>query len=157
LRARNPCLKADPDRSNPILKLSTMKTTCFIRNALGLGTILALAGSLGPSAFAGPGPQYWQQMQLHQDQATATTSVAAPAKTAPNAGCSKCETQVVQQFSAGNVSGKSAQHSSTVGAKHTCANCGGTITTINGKTSNQMMENCPVCGKTSPNCCMTKT
>jgi hypothetical protein len=120
---------------------------------LGLFLLLILAGS----AYAGPGPQYWQQVQLHQDQSTATTSVAAPANTAPNAGCSKCKTQVVQQFSTNNPSGKSAPHSTTVGKKHTCDNCGGTITTINGKTSNKMMEKCPSCAKTRPNCCSTET
>ena len=121
--------------------------------SLGLFLALVLAGS----AYAGPGPQYWQRAQLQDEQNAAVATAAEPVAAMPGIGCSKCTTQPVQQFSSSNSSGKLAPHATTVGAKHSCDMCGGTITTINGKTSNQMMDNCPTCAKTNPNCCSTKT
>jgi hypothetical protein len=121
--------------------------------SLGLFLLLILAGG----AYAGPGPQYWQQAQLQHGQNAAVAPAAEAVAAMPGVGCSKCTTQAVQQFSSSNSSGKSLPHYTTVGTKHTCDMCGGTITTINGKTSNEMMENCPICAKTSPNCCTAKS
>lgn len=121
--------------------------------SLGLFLSLTLAGSL----YAGPNAQFLDQMQRQRDQDPAVAPAAAPIAAAPTMACSKCKTQVVQQSSLNSLSGKLAVHSVTVGAKHSCDNCGGAITPINGKTSNQMMGYCPVCAKAAPSCCSAKS
>ena len=145
-----------PDENNKQSSRNTMKSTNSPSNAgrsLGLFLSLVLAGS----AYAGPGPQYWQQVRLQHEQSAAVAPTVAPAAVDPKLDCSKCRTQPVQQFSSSNPSGKLSPHSATVGAEHSCKSCDGVITTIKGKTSNQMAGNCPVCAKTSPNCCNMKS
>ena len=41
-----------------------MKTIRLSKNLIGLGSMLALAISLGSSAIAGPGPQFWNRASL---------------------------------------------------------------------------------------------
>lgn len=125
-----------------------MKNTRITKNTLGLGAVLALAFGLSSSAFAGPGFDYWQRMQQQREQKYAQASAMS---------CLKCKTEAVEQLSSADPVGKGASYFKKVGAKHDCENCGGTITTINGKTTNEMTANCPICAKANPTCCNTKS
>jgi hypothetical protein len=121
--------------------------------SLGLLLSLFIAGT----AYAGPSAQQLDQLQRQRDQNDAYAPAAAPAASTAKMACSKCTTQPVRQFSSTNSSGRLAVHSTVVGAKHSCDNCGGAMTTINGRTSKQMMDDCPVCAKANPTCCTAKS
>jgi hypothetical protein len=124
-----------------------MKTT--FKNILGWGSVLALAAGFTSSAIAGPGPQYWQQMERARAERAKAAVVAPTAKPAdtPAMACASCKTSKVEEFSPMNVSGKYAPHYTTVGSKHECSACGGAVATVRGKTTNDMKANCPICAK----------
>ena len=105
----------------------------------------ALSLGLVSSTFAGPGPQYWAQQH-------AKAVAAAEAKEQPKMGCPNCKDSVVTtlQSAAG---GKAQMRTTVVGAKHVCKSCGGEIKTVQGKTTNDMKANCPICAKAGPDCC----
>ena len=106
--------------------------------------IVAFSASITLSAIAGPGPQYWAQQH-------AKAAAAADAKAQPAITCPKCSDSVVTVFTSGG--GKTPARPSIVGQKHTCKACGGEIKSVQGKTTNEMKSNCPVCTKAQPACC----
>ncbi len=123
-----------------------------VGRAFGLFLSLLVAGS----AYAGPSTQYWGQSSRQREQAAVTAQpTASPA--APTMACPKCQSRVVEEFSATNTSGKLAPHSTRVGMKHECVRCSGTITTIRGHTTNEMADSCPVCAQAKPTCCTAKS
>lgn len=119
-----------------------------LKNVLGWGSILALIGFTS-AAIAGPGPQFWQeQAALAKARADAAKkSAVAPAKAAdtPAMSCTRCKTTKVQELS--NFAGKFPPSYRTIGSKHECAACGGTVATVRGKTTNEMKDDCPICAK----------
>jgi hypothetical protein len=141
----------------------------YVIKTIGLGSVLALAISLGTSAFAGPGPQYWAQMEqiraanaakANAAKAKAATAVAVPAaKPAdpPAMACAHCKTKVLEESSFTNVSGKIAPHSTVIGKSHSCDGCSGVVTVVRGKVTDEMKRNCPICAKAGPTCCSVKT
>ena len=151
-------------------RFTPMKNPYVIRT-FGLGAVLALAISLNSSAIAGPGPQYWTQMEQiraeNAAKAKATTAVALhPAKTVaavptakpadtPAMACPRCKTKVLEEFSFTNVSGKIAPHSTVIGKSHSCEVCSGVITKVWGRVTDEMNRTCPICAKAGPGCCTT--
>ncbi len=109
-----------------------------------MSCIVALSASITLSAIAGPGPQYWAQQ--HAKAATAADAKAQPAMT-----CRNCSDSVVTVLTSGG--GKTPARPSIVGEKHACKACGGEIKSVQGKTTNDMKSNCPVCAKAEPACC----
>ena len=108
--------------------------------------VVTLLFGLKSSALAGPGPQYWAQQR-------AKTVPAAEAKEQAKMSCPKCKDSAVKTIRAAVPGGKRPARSEVIGAKHTCAACGGEIKTIQGKTTNDMKLNCLVCAKAESNCC----
>jgi sarcosine oxidase delta subunit len=156
-------------------KFTTMKSPYVIKT-FGLGSVLALAIGLGSSAFAGPGPQYWAQMeQIRAEMAAKTNAAKAKAATAvevpaakpapavpaakpaaaPAMACPHCKSKALEEFSFTNVSGKIAPHSTVIGTSHSCEGCSGVITVARGKVTDEMKRSCPICAKADPNCCST--
>lgn len=112
--------------------------------------VAALSLDFVNSTFAGPGPQYWAQQH-------AKAVAAADVKEQPKMPCAKCKDSPVMKpvygyFPGGEIDDYRIQWT-TVGTKHACANCGGPITSIEGKTTNSMQSNCPVCTKAGRGCC----
>jgi len=150
----------------------------YVIKTFGLGSVLALAISLGTSAFAGPGPQYWTQMEQIRAEnaakakaakANAATAVAVPAAKpaaavptskpadTPAMACAHCKTKVLEENSFFNVSGKIAPHSTVIGKSHSCDDCSGVVIVARGKVTDEMKRNCPICAKAGPTCCSVKT
>ena len=148
----------------------------YVIKTIGLGSVLALAISLSTSVFAGPGPQYWAQMeQIRAENAAKAKAAKAKAVTAaevpaakpaaavptakpadtPAMACPRCKTKVLEEFSFTNVSGKIAPHSTVIGKSHSCDGCSGVVTVTRGKVTDEMKRNCPICAKAGPNCCST--
>lgn len=130
---------------------TTMKTTRNSRTILGLGSILALA--FATTAFAGPGPQYWAQ----QAAAAKARAAAAPVSTTQAIACPHCKTTTIGKYESVSATDKvkGIRHWVAAGSKHECAQCGGTIAVVDGKTQNDMKDDCPICAKTTPTCCTT--
>jgi hypothetical protein len=155
----------------------------YVIKTIGLGSVLALAISLSTSVFAGPGPQYWAQMeQIRAENAAKAKAAKAKAVTAaevpaakpaaevptaksaavvsaakpadtPAMACAHCKTKVLEEFSFTNVSGKIAPHSTAIGKSHSCDGCSGVVTVARGKVTDEMKRNCPICAKAGPTCC----
>lgn len=132
-----------------------MKNSRVVKSVLGLGSVLALTLGLGCSAFAGPGPQFWQQQEkIRAENAAkkAATPAAKPADT-PAMACPHCKTKVFEESSFTNVSGKIAPHSTVIGRRHYCDGCRGYITKVRSNVTDEMKRNCPICAKAGPTCC----
>jgi hypothetical protein len=136
-----------------------MKTT--LKNALGWGSVFALVAGFSSTAMAGPGPQYWQQMEKIRAENTAKAHAATPAATpAAKPACVSCKTDAIREFRPSALSGKIPDRYVTIGSKHECAACGGAITTVRGKTTDDMKSNCPICAKANASktsCCTTSS
>ena len=111
-----------------------------------MSCIVAFSASITLSAIAGPGPQYWAQQH-------AKAVAAADAKAQSAMTCPKCKDGVVTVLAPGTAGGKIPAHAVTVGTKHVCDTCGGEIKSVQGKTTNEMKANCPICAKAAPSCC----
>lgn len=130
-----------------------MKTS-HVKSILGLGSVLALAMGLGSSAFAGPGPQYWQQMEqiraANAAKKTAAAQTQQPAA-APAMACPSCKTKIHEEVVQPNVVDKTRPRVVKVGVRHYCDSCKGTITRVSGRVSDEMQRNHAACATTS--CC----
>ncbi len=114
--------------------------------AIALGVVSFFSA---PALRAGPPPDYWHRMeQLREDRANAAAETAA-------LPCSKCETTAIEEPTPSDPSGKGLRLYTKVGVAHSCVRCGGTVRTVHGRTTNGMMDYCPICAKTRPNCCTT--
>jgi hypothetical protein len=138
-----------------------MKT--ITQKILGWGSAYVLVAGLTSSAVAGPGPQFWQQQEQLRAQNAAKAKAAAQAATPTDASamaCAACKTIAVREFHAGNAGGKVPARDEVVESKHTCTACGGTVTTVHGKTTSDMTVNCPICAKAKDAgtvCCTAKS
>jgi len=133
-----------------------MKTIRCRKSAIGFSAIVALA--VASFTFAGPGPQFWAQKESDRaanakktPTTAATADTAKPAPT-PSMVCPNCKTRVHEETSPA-VAGRFPPHYTAIGLRHYCNTCGGYITTVRGKTTNDMKGNCPICAKSSPTCC----
>ena len=125
-----------------------MKTST--QKILGWGSALVLVAGLTSTAIAGPGPQFWQQQDKIRSEnaakAKAAAQAAKPADT-PAMACASCKTTDVRDSKYVGPGGKGHMEWFTVGTKHSCSACGGAVTTVRGKTTNDMTANCPICAK----------
>lgn len=127
-----------------------------VKSILGLGSVLALMIGIGSSAFAGPSPQYWQQMEKIRAENAAKVKTVASGKTAkPGAmACEKCKTTAVTEYRPSQAGGKVPARFERVGTKHICDACGGSITSARGMAiTNDMKAKCPTCANAVPACC----
>jgi hypothetical protein len=132
------------------ISMKTSPTRSF--PAVGLG--LFLSALLSSSAIAGPGPEFWLQRARDLEAARKPT----PIKAAPMA-CANCKTTAITEFRPGGAAGKIPARHERIGSKHTCSSCRGEITTVRGRTTNGMQDDCPVCqqAKTeAASCCVAK-
>jgi hypothetical protein len=118
-----------------------MKTRTLIRTSVGL-----FAGGLFAAAtLAGPGPQYWQQMEKIRAEN------AVKRKAEPSAvNCAGCKTTPIWSVNDRGPASKGAPGGRVVGSTHTCTGCTGSVVTENGKTKNGMTH-AAACG--SMQCC----
>jgi len=116
--------------------------------SLGLFASLALTAA----AFAGPGPQAANQTR----GSAAPAPIQAPAAVAPAMACPAGQNHLVSEFRATNAGGKWAPHSAAVGVTHDCANCGGAIAAVQGRTADATTKDCAVCARSMPACCTAK-
>ncbi len=130
-----------------------MKTIRLSKNLIGLGSMLALAISLGSSAIAGPGPQFWNRASP-----VTTTKEAEALKPTDTAVmvCGACKTVLVRDAKYVGPSGKGRYEWFTIGAKHKCDHCGGEMSVVRGKTTDTMQHNCSMCGEGAAFCCAVK-
>jgi hypothetical protein len=107
-----------------------MKT--ILKNMLGWGSALALV-------------------------AGCTSTAVVPGNKAAMA-CTNCKTELISEYRPSPLSGKIPDRYVTIGSKHECAACGGAITTVRGKPTDDMKSNCPICAKAKTSnaaCCTT--
>lgn len=120
--------------------------------AVGLG--LLLSALLSSSATAGPSPEFWLQRARDLEAARKPT----PTKSVQMA-CVNCKTTSITEFRPGGAAGKIPARHERVGSKHTCSTCRGEITTVRGRTTNGMQDDCPVCQQAKTEaapCCVAK-
>lgn len=132
-----------------------MKNSRLIQGFLGLGTVLTLAVGLTSTAFAGPSSQFWDQQERNRANLAKKAESAKPTD-APAMACAACKTTEVRQDRTTGANGRLTVTHDLVGTKHACATCGGAITVVHGKTTNDMKGNCPICAKATPGCCNVK-
>lgn len=116
-----------------------------VRFLFGTAVLTALASFV----FAGPGPQYW----------TATkpvTTFSEAKEVGPDdtvtMQCKTCKTVLIRNAKHVGPQGKGSEEWFTVGSKHTCGECKGTITVVQGKTKDSMQHNCSKCGEGAVTC-----
>ena len=102
-------------------------------------------GAFAAAAFAGPGPQYWNRQ-------SASTKTDQPAAT--TAACSACKTTDTRAVTQHGPAGKGTTESTTVGTKHECSMCAGTITTAQSGSTDTMVRGAAMCG---PKLCYVST
>jgi hypothetical protein len=127
-----------------------MNTTNQTLRFLGLGSILALALSIAPSAARAGGnlpPDAWRRAT----PVTNSTDIK-PGDTVIMA-CPGCKTVMITERRI-LPDGKAGTGLYTIGSKHECDICGGAITTLAGKTADMMQHNCSMCGQNAAFCCV---
>jgi len=87
--------------------------------SFGLVFSLVLAGS----AYAGPGPQYWQS----RGTASAQPAISA---TVPAIGCPASRSIAVTTLVPSQANGRGALHAVAVGTERVCTMCGNTATVV---------------------------
>jgi hypothetical protein len=123
----------------PIMKTTLLKTTLA---SLAVGAAVT---------FAGPGPQFWQNVSKASNP-TAPAPVAKPVASAP-AGCGGCRTEPITEFAASLPNGKGTPRWTVVGSKHTCGGCTGEIASIRGKVTDTMDQGSGACAASAMACC----
>src|SRR5687768_11420326 len=99
-----------------------MKTT---RNLIRSSVGLVASGLFAAAALAGPGPQYWQQMEKIRSE-NAARAAAQSESTRPAAmACPACKTTAITEYRPSPLGGKFQGRFERVGAKHSCDACGG--------------------------------
>jgi hypothetical protein len=132
-----------------------MNTLLRSTKIIGSGSLLALGLNFSASLYAGPSPQYWQMMEQirAENKAKAVNSVDTPNKPASTLMlCEACKTVILRDSKWVGPTGKGHNEWFTIGAKHTCAHCGGEIKVVRGITTNSMQHNCLMCGKDAARC-----
>lgn len=122
-----------------------MNTQLRSERIIGSGSLLALVFSFSASAYAGP---YWQRMEKAEADFKGLTknSVEASNRAVPTTmPCEACQTTILRASRWIGPPGKGRLETFAVGARHTCAHCGGEIKIVRGRTTNSMQHNCPMC------------
>lgn len=134
-----------------------MKNLRVIKGIFGLGSVLVLALGLGSWAFAGPGPQFWQQQEKIRAENAAKSNAATTATPAatPAMACPTCKTRIYEEPAVPNPADKTRPRPAKIGTRHYCDNCKGFITSLPGQVTDQMQRSHAEC--TTAACCTTKT
>lgn len=113
--------------------------------------ILATAafGVLASFAYAGSPPEGWSRTK---EIKTFTEAQTAGPDATMSVACDKCKTALIREARHTGPQGKGPDTMFTVGAKHTCDECGGEITVVKGKTTDAMQMNCNKCGEGKVHC-----
>ena len=69
--------------------------------------------------------------------------------------CGACKTVSLTEFKSEQTNGRPPMRWVEVGSNHECDHCGGSITTVRGKTTDTMQHNCSKCGEGAAFCCVT--
>lgn len=109
----------------------------------------AALAAFGSFAFAGPGPQYWTATK---PVTTFSEAKAAGPDDTVTMQCKTCKTVLIRNAKHVGPQGKGSEEWFTVGSKHTCGECKGTITVVQGKTKDSMQHNCSKCGEGAVTC-----
>jgi hypothetical protein len=122
-----------------------MKTTprTLVQTSAGM----LVAAIFAAAAVAGPGPQYWQQMDSFR------TDKAAKQKTEPRPAAAKCEGCKSTPIWVANdraPAGKGAPSVRAGGSEHSCSRCAGNVATQSGKVKDGMTRAAPC---TAMACC----
>ena len=107
----------------------------------------------GTALIAGPGPQFWvrtRPVATEKDNATIKTGDTVVMV------CGACKTVKLTEYKSMLPNGRPPMALMDVGSKHECDHCGGSITTVNGKTTDSMQHNCSMCGEGAAFCCVTE-
>jgi predicted RNA-binding Zn-ribbon protein involved in translation (DUF1610 family) len=114
-----------------------MNPNRLVTKFFALSSLVVLA--LGSSAPAGP------------SRPASPIATVAPAPAVVMV-CSACKTAAVTEHRV-LANPKVQVVSYTIGSIHACSHCGGEIATVNGKTTDSMLHNCPMCGASAALCC----
>lgn len=134
--------------AQPVKTNNPMNTSLRSAKIIGSGSLLTLVLSFIVPLHAGPSPQYWQMMEQirAENKAKAVNSADTPSNlAAPLMPCEACKTVTLRDSRWVGPPSKGRLEWFTVGAKHTCAHCGGEIKVVRGITTNSMQHNCPMC------------
>lgn len=136
-----------------------MKANLCLQRIHGAGSLLALAFSITASqVIAGPIPQFSQQIEKNRAEIAAKSPAAKPVDVSIMK-CRACKTVTLSE--AVYTKRESAEIDDygyiwiDVGAKHTCAQCGGTLTILKGASAGAMTQPCAMCGKDAAQCLAT--
>ena len=112
----------------------------------------ALFTGLATLSIAGPGPQYW-----NRTKPVVTEKDVAALKPGDSVMqvCGACKTAAISEYKSANSNGRPPLSWMVIGSKHDCEHCGGSISTVNGKTTDTMQHNCSMCGEGAAFCCVT--
>jgi hypothetical protein len=124
-----------------------MKTKSLLVRSL---YAVAALGALASFVYAGPGPQYWTRAK---PITTFTEAKTVGADDTVTMQCKSCKTAMIRNSKHVGPPGKGRDEWFTVGTKHTCDECKGEITVVEGKTKDSMQHNCSKCGEASVTCC----
>ena len=113
-------------------------------------SLLAVIVTASSSAFAGPGPQYWNRLK---PITTITEAQAVKPGDPMVLVCSACKTVSITEYKSAWQNGKGPARWTDIGSTHACDNCGGEITVVKGKTTDSMQHNCSKCGDGAAFCC----
>jgi hypothetical protein len=108
-----------------------MRTSTLTRTSLGIFA----SGLFVAAALAGPGPQYWQQMEKTRAENAGKRKAAAPTAVET---CEGCKTTPIWVVNDRGPAGKGAPGSRVAGYAHSCVSCAGSVVTENGKAKDGM-------------------
>ena len=132
---------------------TSMHTSQNTNKTIGLAGFLAIALAIFvPAATAGPGPQYWRD--LGQLRTQAQVKAIEPESTVMMV-CGACKTVKITEYKSAQANGRPPMSWMEIGSEHQCEHCGGTITVVKGKTTDEMQHNCSKCGEGAAFCCAT--
>jgi hypothetical protein len=112
----------------------------------------AVFGVLASFAHAGPPPEGWNRTK---EIKTFTEAKALGSDAVVAIACDKCKTSLIRETRHVGPHGKGPDPIFTIGSKHTCDECGGEITVVNGKATDSMQMNCSKCGEGKVHCTAT--
>jgi hypothetical protein len=128
-----------------------MNTSQPNKNRFALSALLALTLTLlVPAALIGATPNCCNAEQV---KTMAAAKDIKPDSTVMMV-CSSCKTVKLSQFGTKQTNGRPPLAWMEIGTKHECGSCGGTITVVDGKTTDEMQHNCSKCGEGAAFCCV---
>jgi hypothetical protein len=111
----------------------------------------AALGALASSSCSSPGPQYWH---IAKPVTTFSDAKSVSPNDTVTMQCKGCKTVMIREVRHVGPLGKGHDFWATVGSKHTCGECKGEITVVNGRTTDSMQHNCSKCGEAGVTCCV---